>query len=252
MHSIAGCASKAQPSPSPTPSAAAPPPLYSMADDIFTIDRDASTKYDFQANRNGSARAKYELRYDRDLWNHCAQAQIRLPVVTRYPSIGSPYSGFGNAEVGYSYNVTSATFNHSLEFRASLPTQSNGVDGTDTVLKALYVTQWKWSGGGLAYINEYDQTVIRPPGARETSYYEGRLSLPNVRLGDSPAWRGLKVSALYDYRVLFNDGGRYKSAMGAVMTGAINDVALNVVDTWGLGVDGLWKYRVEATAVARF
>jgi len=69
---------------------------------------------------------------------------------------------------------------------------------------------------------------------------------------DSPSLKGLRISALYDFRVLFNDGGIVQPAVGGIINGNINDVALNVIDTWGVGEHGLWKYKVEATAVARF
>lgn len=69
---------------------------------------------------------------------------------------------------------------------------------------------------------------------------------------DSPALKGLRISALYDFRVLFNDGGIVQPAVGGIINGNINDVALNVIDTWGVGEHGLWKYKVEATAVGRF
>jgi hypothetical protein len=241
---------------SPSPAPSAEPRLYAMGDEIFALDRDATFYYNFQGNDDGSAKSKRELRYDRNLWDTCAQLQIRLPVITRYPTAPSsfsphanPFSGFGNAELGYSYNVAQDTFNHSLEVRAAFPTASNGVESLDTQLKLFYTTKWKWKGGSLTYGNEYDQTVIRPPGAGYTSYYEGKLTLPEYAFVDSPGARGLKISAIYNYRVLFNDGSIIQSAVGGTLFGNIGDVALNAIDSWGLGGHGLWKYKVEASAV---
>ncbi len=257
-HAVAGCL----PHTGATPSSSAPaeePPLYSMTDDVFTLDRDATLYYFFRGNLDGSAKAKYEIRYDRNLWNTCAQLQIRLPYVTRYPVApdphspgANPYSGFGNAELRYSYSVVSTRFDHSLEAAAAFPTESNGVESDDTRLKFFYATKWRWNGGSVSYINEYDQTIVRPPGARYTSFYEGKLALPDYAFADSPAWRGIKISALYDYRLLFSNGGAYRSAIGAFIYGRIGDVALNIVDSFGIGPNGLWKYKVEASAVARF
>jgi hypothetical protein len=256
-NAIAGCTARATPAPAPAPSE---PPLYSMGDQIYTIDHDGTLFYYFQGNRDGTARVKKEVRYDRNLWNTCAQLQIRLPFSTKYPTApvipnspsADPYSGFGNAELRYSYNVVSKTFDHSITVGGAFPTESNGVDSNDTQLKFFYVTKWKWTAGSLAYSNEYDQTIIRPPGASETSYYEGELTLPSYSFVDSPALKGLKFSAIYAYRVLFNDGSIYKSAIGGIVNGNINDVALSLHDSWGIGANGLWKYKVEATAVARF
>lgn len=250
----AACAPRPAASASPAPE----PPLYSMADDIYTRDRDATFYYSFRSESDGSAAAKSEIRYARNLWNTCAQLQIRLPFITRYPAAASaqspqanPYSGFGNAELRYSYNVASAAFDHSIEVGAAFPTASNGVDSLDTQLKLIYATKWRWRDGSIVYINEYDQTIIRPPGANYTSFYEGKVSLPNYAFVDSPDMRGLKVSAFYDYRFLFSNGGLYRSALGGIVNGNVNDVALNFVDTWGLGQSGLWRYKVEATATAR-
>jgi hypothetical protein len=256
-YATAGCIPRTSPTPASSPSPE--PPLYSMADDIFTRDRDGTLYYFFRSNPDGSAVAKREIRYDRNLWDTCAQLQIRLPFITRYPITpnphsleANPYSGFGDAELRYSYNVASETFDHSIEVGAIFPTASNGVARLDTELKLLYAAKWKWQGGTFAYISEYDQTVIRPPATDYTSYYEGKLSLPSYSFVDSPAWRGLKVSALYDYRVFFSNGGIYKSAVGGIISGSVNDIAVNVVDTWGVGTNVLWKYRVEASAAARF
>lgn len=254
----AACIPRNAASPAPSPSPAPPKrPLYQMGGEVYTLDRDATVYYYFQGNLDGTAKVKRELRYDRNLWDTCAQLQIRLPVITRYPNApnsyspaANPYTGFGNAELRYSYNNTSPTFNHSIAAGIAFPTESNGVESIDTQVKLFYTTKWKWSGASLSYVNEYDQSVIRPPGASETSYYEGLLNLPEVSFVDSPAWKGLKFSAIYNFRVLFNDGGIYKSAIGANLFGNINDVALNVIDSWGIGANGLWKYKVEASAVA--
>lgn len=176
---IAGCIARVAASPGPAESE---PPTYSMGNEIDTIDRDVTAYYFFRSNYNGSAKAKRELRYDRNLWNTCAQLQIRLPVITRYSVAGNPFSGLGNVELRYSYNATAPSFDHSIQVAAAFPTQTNGVESIDTQLKALYVTKWKWNGGSIAYVNEYAQTVIRPPGARYSSYYEGKLTLPNYLL----------------------------------------------------------------------
>lgn len=231
-----------------------------MADDIYTIDHDATLFYYFQGNRDGTAKVKKEIRYDRNLWNTCAQLQIRLPFITKYPTApvtpyspnANPYSGFGNAELRYLYAVTSKTFDHSLVFGAAFPTQTNGVESIDTQLKGFYIVKWKWSGGAIASTNEYDQTIIRPPGASETSLYEQELTLPYWSFIDSPAMKGLKLSTTYTARVYFNDGSIYKSALGVMLNGSINDFAISFRDTWGLGANGLWKYKVEANASARF
>jgi hypothetical protein len=253
--SVAGAPS----SPAPYSESATPAPqprLYTMGDEFYTLDRDATAYYYFQGNRDGSAKVKKELRYDRNLWDTCAQLQLRLPFITRYPNAPSqyspqanPFSGFGNAELRYSYSLASKNFDHALEFGIAAPTQTNGVESIDTQIKFFYTTKWKWSGGSVAYTNELDQTVIRPPGAGETSYYEGKLTLPNVSLVDSPALRGVKFSAIYNYRVLFNDGGLYQSAAGGIISGSTGEVGLLVIDSWGLGGYGLWKYKVEASAV---
>ncbi len=254
----ADCIPRGQPT--PVPSASSEPPLYPMADDIYTIDHDATLFYYFQGNRDGTAKVKKEVRYDQNLWNTCAQLQIRLPFITKYPTAAvtpyspnaDPYSGFGNAELRYLYAVTSKTFDHSLVAGIALPTENNGVESIDTQLKAFYIVKWKWNGGAVASTNEYDQTVIRPPGASETSLYEQELTLPYWSFVDSPAMKGLKLSATYTARVFFNDGSIYKSAVGGMLNGSINDFAISLRDTWGLGANGLWKYKVEANASARF
>ena len=105
----------APPSPAPYSASATPAPhprLYTVGQEFFTLDRDATAYYSFQGNRDGTAKAKKELRYDRNLWDTCAQLQIRLPFITRYPTTSNsfspdanPYSGFGNAELRYSYSL---------------------------------------------------------------------------------------------------------------------------------------------------
>lgn len=225
------------------------PPLYQMNDDIFTIDRDATLFYYFQGNTDGTGKAKYEFRYGRNLWNDNAQIRIRIPLLTKFPVDGDPYSGLGNIELGYSYNVSSPTFDHSLEIRGSFATAANGVSSNDTELKAFYTTKWKWKGGSIAYANEYDQTVIQPPGSSYTSYYEGKLTLPEYAF---KTLRGLKFSAFYNYRVLFDSGGIWKGALGGTIFGNMKDVALSLTDSWGIGDHGLWKYKFEANATARF
>ena len=228
-----------------------------MDDEVYTADRDITAYYYFQGNRDNTAKVKQELRYDRNLSNPCAQVQIRLPIITRFPNApntyspdANPYSGFGNAELRYFYSVAAPTFNHTITAGVAFPTESNGVESIDTQLKLFYATKWKWKGGSLSYTNEFDQSIIVPPGASETSYYEGLLNLPEWSFIDSPAARGVKLSAVYNFRVFFN-GGPYKSAAGINIFGNIHDVALNFVDTWGLGPNGLWKYKFEASAVTR-
>ena len=119
------------------------------------------------------------MRYDRNLWDTCAQAQIRVPIITKIPVTGNPYSGLGNIELGYSYSVASKTFDHALQARIALPTEDNNVDSYDTQLKLFYDVKWKFSNGlSVAYSNEYDQSITQPPGASYTSYYEGKLTTP--------------------------------------------------------------------------
>jgi hypothetical protein len=233
------------------------PPLYTIGDQIYTIDHDATAFYYFQGNRDGSGKAKYELRYDRNLWDSCAQLQVRLPLITKWPTSpnasspnANPYSGLGNAELRYSYNVVGSSFDHSLEGGFTMPTETNGVDSNDWQVKAFYSIKRKWPGFSVAYSNEFDQTLIQPPGASYTSYYEGKLTLPNYAFVN--VLRGLKVSGIYNYRVLFDSTPTFKSAAGGIINGNLNDVALNLIGTWGLGLNGLWKYKLEASAVARF
>ncbi len=258
---LTGAASPAPASPyAPSAPTAAPepePPLYSIGDQIYTVDHDVTAFYYFQGNRNGSGKAKYEVRYDRNLWDTCAQLQIRLPFITNWPiapsqsaPYGKPYTGFGNAELRYSYNVTGPTFDHSLQAGVALPTESNGVASIDTQLKAFYNMEWKWVGGSLAYTNEFDQTIIQPPGTGYTSYYEGKLTLPNYAFVS--ALRGLSISGVYNYREFFDAATPdFRSAAGGIINGNVDDVALNLIATWGLGFNGLWKYKIEASAVAR-
>lgn len=237
--------------PSPTPFVETP--LYSIGDQIYTEDRDGTLYYYFQSGTDGAGKIKYDMRYDRNLWDTCAQAQIRVPIITKIPVTGNPYSGLGNIELGYSYSVASKTFDHALQARIALPTEDNNVDSYDTQLKLFYDVKWKFSNGlSVAYSNEYDQSITQPPGASYTSYYEGKLTTPGYSFVDAPGWKGLKLSGIYNYRIVFNKGGIFQPAAGFIMFGNINDVALNVIDTWGMGEHALWRYKVEATAVARF
>lgn len=225
-------------------------PLYQMGDDIYTIDRSGTLFYYFQANKDGTAKVKKEIRYSRNLWNDCAQLKVRIPFVTRYPVVGNTYSGLSNIELGYAYGVKSKPFDHTLEFRVTVPTAVNNVDSLDTQLKGFYTVKWKQPGWALSYTNEYDQTIIRPPGASYNSYYEGWLQVPDYIL--VPEVPGLKLSAVYNYRVLFDSGGIWKGALGGTLFGSINNLALSVTDTWGLGDHGLWRYKFEGNATARF
>ena len=224
-----------------------------MGGDVFSsynINRDATYYYNFQGNQDGTATARNEIRYGRNLWTNAAQLRIRIPIITKFPAIGNPTSGLGNIELGYSYNATSPTFDHSLEIRGVFPTAANGVQDLDTLIKAYYSIKWKWTGGSIAYTNEYDQTVIHPPGTLWTSYYEGKLTLPEFAF--KGLFRGIKFSAIYKYRVLFDSGGIYKSAIGGMLFGNINRLALIIVDTWGVGTNGLWKYKFEANMTTKF
>ena len=236
--------------PSPTPFVEKP--LYSIGDEIYTEDHDGTLYYYFQGNPDGTSKAKYDIRYDRNLWNRCAQGQIRIPIVTKYPVVGSAYSGVGNIELGYSYSVASTTFDHSLQARIALPNESNNVDSYDTQLKLFYDIKWKFNDLSVAYSNEYDQSITRPPGTSYSSYYEGTFALPGYSFVDASGWNGLKLSGIYNYRFVFNKGAIFQPAAGLIMVGSINDVALNLADSWGMGEHALWKYKVEATAVARF
>ncbi len=77
------------------------------------------------------------------------------------------------------------------------------------------------------------------------------MTLPNYAFVN--VLRGLKISGIYNYRVFFDSTEPdFKSAAGGIINGNINDVALNLIGTWGLGLNGLWKYKIEASAVARF
>jgi hypothetical protein len=261
---MAACisATPSTPAPSGGVTAASEPekPLYPMADDIYTIDHDFTLFYYFQGNRDGTAKVKKEFRYDRNLWNTCAQLQIRIPFLTKYPTApvtpyspnANPYSGLGNVELRYIYAVPTKTFDHTLAVAAAFPTNTNGVDSIDTQLKFFYITKWKWNGGALASTNEYDQSIIKAPGTSETSYYEQELTLPYWAFIDSPSLKGLKLSATYTGRVYFNQGSIYKSAAGFIMNGSMNDFAMSLRDSWGIGANGVWKYKVEANASARF
>jgi hypothetical protein len=252
----AGDPPSASPSPSPTPSASpAPegPVFYNMGDNIdsyYSVNRDATLYYYFQANTDGTGKAKYEARYGRNLWNKDAVVQIRIPIITKYPTMGNPFSGLGNIELGYSYNVASPTFNHSLEFRGSFATATNNVSSNDTQLKGFYTTKWKWKGGALIYANEYDQSIIVPPGSSWTSYYEGKLTVPEYAFRNL---KGLKFNAFYNFRELFDSGGKFKDALGGTLFGNLGNVALSATDSWGLGSGStaLWRYKFEFNLTAR-
>lgn len=223
-------------------------PLYSQGTDIYTIDRGASLFYYFQSNKDGSAKVKQELRYARSLWNDCSQLRLRIPVITRHPVTGNPYSGLGNIELSYMYKQISPDYDRSWEVRIAAPTASNHVESLDTQFKAFYFSKWKWDWGSFTYLNEYDQTFIQPAGASYTSYYEGYATVPNAAIGNT----GIKFAGIYNYRVLFDTGGIYKSAAGGMLYGNLNDVALTVYDTWGVGEHGLWRYKVEGNATVRW
>lgn len=153
-------------------------------------------------------------------------------------------------ELGYNYNVSSPKFDHSLEIRGAFATAANNaVQSLDTELKGFYNLKWKFPGASIAYTNEYDQTVIHPPGSSWTSYYEGKLTLPEYHFKHI---RGLKFSAIYNFRVLFDTGGIYKSAAGGTLFGNIQNLALLIIDTWGIGSNGLWKFKLEANATVKF
>ena len=220
-----------------------------MVNDIdspFDIDRDVTGFYYFQKNTNGSGKAKYELRYGRDLWNDNAVLRIRIPYWTQYPTSGNPFSGLGNIEIGYSYNVSAKPFDHSVEFRVAFPTETNNVVSNDTQIKGFYTTKWKWQGGSIAYVNEYDQSIIVPPGASWTSYYEGKVTAPNAKV-----LPGVSLAAIYNFRVLFDTNGTYKPAVGGTIFGNFNNFAWSFTDTWGYGPNALWKYKPEFLFTAK-
>lgn len=234
------------PRPSATPSGS---PFYEMDNTIDSTTSSATAFYYFQANRDGSAKVKQELRLSTTLWNDNAQLGLRLPYITRFPVAGDPYYSLGNIELGYSYNVANPGFNHSLEFRVAAPTAQDGVESLDTQLKAFYTTKWKFKGWAITYANEYDQTVIQPKGASYTSYYEGKLTLPDFAFKNLP---GLNFSAFWNYRILVDSGGLFKDALGGTLYGNLNAVALSITDSWGVGANGLWKYKFEANATTKF
>jgi hypothetical protein len=254
----------ARPSPSPSPastgasvsseaSASDGPIFYNMVDDIdnyYDINRTATYYYQFRESTDGSGRAKRELRYGRNLWNNDAIVRIRIPFLTKYPVTGNPYSGLGNIELGYSYNVAAPDFDHSLEARISLPTAANKVSSNDTQLKGFYTTKWKFKGGSFVYVSEYDQSIFVPPGSSWTSYYEGKIEGPNTAFQIA---RGIKFAGIYNFRVLMDTNGLYKQAAGGTIFGNLNDVALSITDTWGgSSVNSLWKYQFEFNATAKF
>ena len=219
-----------------------------MDNDVYSRVPSVTGYYYFQENPDGTAKVKQELRLSKTLWNDNAQIQIRIPYITRFPLEGNPFSSLGNLEGGYSYNVTSPTFNHSLEFRFTLPTAQNGVETADTEIKGFYTTKWTFPGWALTYANEYDQTIIPPHDNAYVSYYEGKLTLPDYNFRNLP---GLKFSAFYNYRILFDSGGKFKDALGGTLFGNINDVAISITDSWGLGDNALWHYKFEANVTAR-
>jgi len=244
----ASAAPPVEPVATPTPAATATPAetlFYDAPGDIFSKTSDGTLYYYFQGNQDGTAKVKQELRLGTTLWNDNAQFRLRLPYITRFPVEGNPYYGLGNIEAGYNYNVTSKTFDHALEFRIALPTASNGVESLDTQIKAFYTTKWKMGWGNVAYTNEYDQTIIQPKGASYTSYYEGKLTLPDYAFKATP---GLKFSAFWNYRILVDSGGKFKDALGGSIFGNLGDLALSITDSWGLGNNALWKYKFEANA----
>jgi hypothetical protein len=243
-HRIAAAAadSAAVPNSAPTES-----PLFDVGEDVYTIDRDMTLYYYMQVNPDGSAQAKREFRFGRNLWNDHAQLRIRVPELTKYPAVGAAYSGLGNIEIGYSYVLTSSAFDHFLETRIALPTATFGVTSLDTQLKAYYGTKWKWRGGGIGLVNEFDQTIIKPPGASWTSYYDAKINVPDLRLVG-----GVKLSTVYEGRFVFNAGGVYRSAAGGTLFGNFHGVALSVIDTWGIGGNPLWRYKLEANATVRY
>ncbi len=222
-----------------------------MAGNFYTIDRSSTLFYYFQGNRDGSGKVKQEFRYGRNLWNKAAQLKIRIPIITKFPALAAPYSGLGNLELAYSYGLTSPTFAHTLEFRGAFNTNANNVDNHDTEIKAFYTVKWKWKSGALSYKNEYDQSVIVPANASWTSYYEGEMQVPDVVL--SAKNPSLKLSVLNYARVLFDTrGGLFKDALGFTLFGGVDDTSFLITDTWGLGTNGLWKYKFEANLTARF
>ena len=235
--------------PAPAPSTApAETPLYAIGDEIYTIDRDMTAYWFFQSNYGGSANEKYDYRYGRKLWNDNAQLRIRIPIITKFSATGPTISGLGNIELGYSYGVTSKTLDHYLEARISTATAANGASSNDTELKGFYNLKWKMNGFNVAYSNEYDQTIIKPPGSSWASYYEGKLTFPDVAV-----MPGLKFSTFYNYRVLFDTGGIFKEAIGGTIFGNLNDVAVSITDSWGIGgLSALWHYKLEANLTARF
>ena len=76
-------------------------------------------------------------------------------------------------------------FEHSLELRVALPTESNHVTNDTTQLKAFYVTKWKWTGGSIAY------SIRDALGATLYGSLNGvALSVTDTwGLGGHPQWR---------------------------------------------------------------
>ena len=246
------------PTPAPAPSSSPSPyqegrVFYNMGNDINSyqdVNEDGTLYYQFRNYTSGKSRAKYEARYGHNLWNNDAVVRIRIPFYTQYPVSGNPYSGLGNIELGYSYNVPSKDYDHSMEFRISLPTAVNNVNSNDTQIKGFYTSKWKTSGASWIFNHEYDQSIIVPPGSSWTSYYEGKVTGPNVAMRILP-W--LKWSGIYNFRILFDTNGLYKQAAGGTVFGNLGKVAFSLTDTWGGTSDNsLWKYQFEFNLTSKF
>lgn len=226
------------------------PALFQVGNQVYTIDRDFTADYVYQGFSSGKTEAKYEFRAGRNLWNTHAQLRIRIPWYIEHPATGPAYGGIGNISLGYSYVVAEAAFVHSLEARVLLPTAANGVKSNDTELKGYYALKWRLHPGAISYVNEFDQTIVRPPGSNWTSYYDGKLAA-----GEFGLVHGLKGSAFYEPRFVFSAGGVYRSALGANVFGSLGkSVALSGTASWGVGTagqTGLWKYKYELIATAR-
>jgi hypothetical protein len=223
------------------------PPLFEDGDDIVTAGSSVTAYDDFQTNPGGSAQAKRELRFGQDVGDAGGQLRLRVSELTRYPSGGPAFSGFGNVEIGYASVTQSAAFDRFTELRIALPTVTNGVASNDTQLKAAYGPRWKWAGGAASLVNEFDQTIVRPPGSTWTSYDDTKINLPDAGIAQA-----VRVSGFYEGRFVFSAGGIYRSAAGATIFGNVKNVALAVLASWGVGGNGLWRSKLEANATARF
>lgn len=230
--------------------AAPAPALFQEGNQIYTIDRDFTADLVYQGFSSGKTEMKYEFRAGRNLWNAHAQVRIRVPWYIEHPKTGRAYGGMGNISLGYSYVVPGPDFDHSLEARVALPTAVNGVKSNDTELKGLYALKWRLHPGAVSYINEFDQTIVRPPGANWTSYYDGKLAA-----GEFGLVRAFKGSAFYESRFVFSAGGVYRSAAGVNLFGKLGKaVAFSATGSWGVGTPGqtgLWKYKYEMNVTAR-